>query len=444
MSTQRIDALTGIRPFASFAVFFFHFGRPLVAGAPGPLRALGGAGFVAVSFFYVLSGFVLTLASRRALVAGTLDRRRFFVRRAARIIPTALLALALLVPLALHPAWGRASGAFPAGGPPLALTGLLHLTLLQAWLPSLALTWNLPAWSVSVELAFYLVFPALAGALVASSRRTAWLTMGGAWALSLAATAVYSLLLPDGHGIGPDSNATWIDVLKFWPPARLPEIVFGVALGAIYRPGRPGARVPRWLGPVALAALVALLTQAERIPFALLHNALLMPLFGALLVAVASARGTTARLLSLPPLVLLGRAGYAIYILQMPLMYYLMLATSAGFIDWRGAVFFGRFLVLLVAAALLVHLRFERPLQAWLQRRLGRALGERAGNGDGVDAELAQIAAHGIGIADEMQARRRRVGGGAVDHGQAALVEEAERADQRLQPATVAGSSDHL
>src|SRR5262249_42785079 len=142
-------------PFASFAVFFFHFGRPLVTGAPAPLRAIASSGFVAVSFFYVLSGFVLTLASRRALTAGTLHRRRFFVRRAARVIPTALLALALLLPLALHPAWGRATGAFPAGGPSVALTGILHVLLLQAWIPSLTLTWNLPAWSVSVELAFY-------------------------------------------------------------------------------------------------------------------------------------------------------------------------------------------------------------------------------------------------------------------------------------------------
>lgn len=371
---RRLDALTGIRPFASFAVFFFHFGRPLLDGAPAWLRALGGSGFVGVSFFYVLSGFVLTIGHRQQLLDGRLVARRFFVRRLARVLPTALLALALLAPLAIWAPWGRATGAFPPSGAPPWLTALLHVTFLQAWFPSLALTWNLPAWSVSVELAFYLVFPSLARALVRGGARAQWATMAAAWATSLALSIAYALWQPDG-AVGPDTQARWLDALKFWPPARLPEFVFGVALGARFSSvaaASPAAwRAPWWLAPAALTAMAATLASG-RVPYAVLHNALLVPAFGALLVAAAGARGPVGAALASGPLLRVGKAGYAIYILQMPLMYVVMLATHAGFIAWSSVGFFVRFLPLVVVTALVVQRFVERPLQprleAWLLR----------------------------------------------------------------------------
>lgn len=363
----RLDALTGIRPLASLAVFFFHFGRPLLAGQPSWLRSLLGSGFVAVSFFYVLSGFVLTLGQRRQLLDGALDARRFVTRRISRLVPTAWLALALLLPLALHAPWGRATGAFPsASSSSLLLTGLLHLLLLQAWAPSLALTWNLPAWSVSVELAFYLAFPRLAGALTSRSRRTRWIALGAAWAAGLALALGYHALAPDGGAIGPDSDAPGIDLLKFFPLARLPEFAFGVALGTL-APSSGSWRCPRALGPAALAVVAVVLSQAHRLPYALLHNALLLPAFGAILVAVASARGLVARVLSSAPLVRLGRAGYAFYLLQMPLMYLVLALTDAGLVRWSGAGFFVRFLLLVLVAALVVQRFVEAPLQRRLQ-----------------------------------------------------------------------------
>jgi peptidoglycan/LPS O-acetylase OafA/YrhL len=362
----RLDALTGIRPFASFAVFFFHFGRPLVAAAPGPLRAAASSGFVAVSFFYVLSGFVLTIGTRRQLLDGGFVHRRFLARRVARVLPAAFVALVLLAPLALYAPWGRATGAFPADGPNPWLTLLLHATFLEAWFPSLALTWNLPAWSVSVELAFYLVFPLLARQLLSRSPRVRWTVAGLAWLASLTLTIAYVLVNPDGRVIGPDSEAFFINALKFWPPARLPELLFGVALGALYS---SSWRVPRWLGPVALAFIVVV-PATQLVPYPVLHNAALLPAFGALLIAVAAARGRVARALSHPLLVQLGRSGYAIYILQMPLMYVVMLATSAGLIDWRGATFFACFATLVLVVALAVRRWVETPLQARLERLL--------------------------------------------------------------------------
>ncbi|MCU1281269.1 MAG: acyltransferase 3 [bacterium] len=341
--SRRIDALTGLRPFASFYVFFFHFGRPLVATAPAWLRSLAGGGYVGVSFFYVLSGFVLALGYGPRIVAADFSHRRFLERRLARVLPAYLFAAALLVPLAL-----RHDGSVPASP----LGGVLQLLMLQAWWPPLALTWNLPAWSISVELALYLALPSLVRVLARLSRRGRWWALVVAWAAALAIAGGYSALAPDG-AVGPDSNAFVLDFVKFWPPARLPEFAFGVTLGLLFERDR---RAPRWLGPVALAAAAALLSLADRLPFALVHNALLLPCFGAIVWSIASARGAVARFFASRPLYRLGRASYDIYILQMPLMY-LVLAAK---LPLAGAQFFVFFMLLVYGAGLAFHLGVER------------------------------------------------------------------------------------
>jgi peptidoglycan/LPS O-acetylase OafA/YrhL len=366
---DRLDALTGIRPFASLFVFFFHFGRPLVAAAPPPLRALAGSGFVAVSFFYVLSGFVLTVGQRAAFAQGRFDHRRFLARRLGRLAPAHLIMWALLLPLALAPALGAASGAFVDAPARRVASGLLHLVLAQAWWPPLASSWNIPAWSISVELAFYIGFPFLVTYLLRLPRRRLFIPLAVAWIATLAVTGAYGALAPDG-AVDPDRGALWIDFVKYWPPLRLPEFAFGATLAVAF--DRAGPPAPRWLGPLALALVAATLTQAERLPYAMLHNALLLPAFGAIVWAVASARGRVAARLSSPALVRLGRASYEIYIVQMPLMYYVMVATHAGWLRWSGAGFVLRFGALVLVVALSLHALVDRWLQPRAERLLGR------------------------------------------------------------------------
>jgi peptidoglycan/LPS O-acetylase OafA/YrhL len=364
-----LEALTGIRPFASACVFFFHFGQPLVAGAPSWLRALGSSGFVAVSFFYVLSGFVLTTSQRQALADGRFVHRHFLARRLGRLLPAHLLTWVVMLPLALWPALGGASGAFVDAPPRRIATALLHLPLLQSWWPSLVWSWNVPAWSISVELAFYLLFPTLVRALQRLPRRRLPWVIAGWWIASLAVTGAYSALLPDG-AVDADRGAAMLDFIKYWPPLRLPEFACGVTL-ALWFDERQ--RAPRALGPIALAVALLTLTQAERLPYAMLHNSLLLPAFVALVWSVASARGPIARALSARPLVRLGRASYEVYIVQMPLMYWLMVATHAEWIEWRGVTFVVRFAVVVVAVALGLYRLVERRWQPLAERALERA-----------------------------------------------------------------------
>jgi peptidoglycan/LPS O-acetylase OafA/YrhL len=371
-SGDRITALTGLRPFASALVLVYHFAQPLVAAGPSWARAAAGAGYIAVSFFYVLSGFVLALAYGDRLTEGRFDRGRFFSRRLARIAPTYLFALLLLLPLALDDGWGRASFAFQDGHGHRALTGLLHLFAVQAWFPQETLSWNLPGWSISVEISFYLAFPALGAWLVRRSTRGLVTIAAVAWLGTLATCALFTWLAPRD----PAAYERAVHVLKFWPPARLPEFVVGLAAGLCFarRGNRP---IPPAVGLIALACILGALLGAEHIPYAILHNALLLPAFVALVWAVATARGPVAQLLNAPPLQRLGNASYAIFILQMPLMHWLLLVRSTTGVlpTVRGYVL--SLVVLSVGAGLLVSRLLEPPARRAFARFVegGRRVG---------------------------------------------------------------------
>src|SRR5207247_1477957 len=115
-------------------------------------------GYQAVTTFFVLSGFVLT----RSFFVTPWNRRnlvRYGVGRMARVYPVYLLSLAVVAPFILADRTPGKAG-FAAA----------HLLLIQAWLGPLPVGWNTPAWSLSCEMFFYLMFPL--SALL--TRRATW------------------------------------------------------------------------------------------------------------------------------------------------------------------------------------------------------------------------------------------------------------------------------
>ncbi|WP_052405520.1 acyltransferase family protein [Demequina mangrovi] len=108
---KRLDGLTGLRWYAAFGVFAYHVSYWFlsVPGAEGVRTVFDGMGALGVSFFFVLSGFVLTWAHQPTTSAST-----FYRRRIARIVPLCWLTtvLAYTVEAAFNPAtrWGCSPG----------------------------------------------------------------------------------------------------------------------------------------------------------------------------------------------------------------------------------------------------------------------------------------------------------------------------------------------
>jgi peptidoglycan/LPS O-acetylase OafA/YrhL len=237
--------------------------------------------------------------------------------------------------------------------------------------------WNHPAWSLSVEALFYLSFPFIGLRLCQISRRSLVLLMVALWPLTLIAWAVLAGVHPDGldnwAATGEPPNSLWVMGFKFHPLLHLPQFVFGVALGRLYltRPSttaKPSAWVGYRLYLPALLILGVILALSDSIPCLLLHNGVLMPLFGLLIFGFATGNDGFIRLLSTPIILLLGEASYALYILHVPVMAYFryFLGPPGGWAYREVTVVF--YAVLVIGLSVVVFLWFEVPARAAIRR----------------------------------------------------------------------------
>ena len=154
---RHIAGLDGIRAVAAGLVLLYHYwANAGHADLPGPLLLVVSNGGVGVNIFFVISGFILFLPWARAgWTGGRIDRRRYFQNRFFRIIP-AFWFNTLVVVVAAYPALllsveglGRiaAYGTFLAGfAPPEVAPAPL----------------NGVAWTLYIEVCFYLVLPLVA------------------------------------------------------------------------------------------------------------------------------------------------------------------------------------------------------------------------------------------------------------------------------------------
>jgi peptidoglycan/LPS O-acetylase OafA/YrhL len=89
---SRLDALTGMRALAALNIVFFHFSDPKIFG---PFAPVVDNGYVSVSFFLLLSGFVLAYNYRERADHGLMRARTFWMARFSRIYPVFLFSLVM-------------------------------------------------------------------------------------------------------------------------------------------------------------------------------------------------------------------------------------------------------------------------------------------------------------------------------------------------------------
>jgi peptidoglycan/LPS O-acetylase OafA/YrhL len=337
-STQHLPALTGLRFFLALWVMLHHLtgrGQMLEAAAlalPGPVYQLIRAGYMAVTTFFVLSGFVLarSYAETRWDARGLL---RYAVGRVARVYPVYLLSLLVVAPFIIV-------DRTPGKGPLLAAHGLL----IQGWLGSLPVNWNTPAWSLSCEMFFYLVFPLAAVGIL----RMRW---QGAAAVAAATCVLTRVMLACGVP----------DPVK--PLIHLSDFLMGVAAARIFAAAQ--GRAGTWIYLPAFAASAALLARPQLLPPGVDLNSALRPLNAALLIGLALGSGVLARLLSARAIVYLGKSSYAMYILHVPILWW--------FLRWHGTSP-ALYIALVIAFSAAVYGLFEEPANRWLRGRVHRAL----------------------------------------------------------------------
>jgi peptidoglycan/LPS O-acetylase OafA/YrhL len=181
--------------------------------------------------------------------------------------------------------------------------------------------------------------------------------------------ALYMHFHPDGD-FHPDrySVGIWMRALKFMPLQHLPAFVFGMALGFLNEKIRPESRKRIAIGIFAFVALYLILCVESRLPYVMLHDGLLMPLFAGVILCLAGTNWI-ARFFGLLPFIAIGEASYCLYLLHFNLW---TLLHDSHLLEKSGLIIFDPWLsyLLLIVAALLTKRFIERPGRGWIQRRL--------------------------------------------------------------------------
>jgi peptidoglycan/LPS O-acetylase OafA/YrhL len=361
----RLPALTSLRFFAAFHVVIFHFQAMQIFIGPAWFQKLSSIGYVGVSFFFVLSGFILvyTYAGRPMIL------KNFWRARFARIYPAYAFSLLVTAPFFFYAVLTMNIPFFVWAKAHLKLASALVLSLLQAWVPPAALTWNAVAWSLSVEAFFYVLFPFLLLVLVRRSQPQLLLIAAASWLTSLVLSGFYVVLNPDHLAVvnADVLGAFWLNALKFNPLARLPEFLLGMACGFLFLRSRRESKLASVLVFSGIAALVVVVFFSTVIPYPILHTALLAPAFAAIVYGFAL-RPNWGSILENRWLVLCGDASYSLYLLHSMIvgMYF---HSTTGQLRYQSPMGILVFVLIAVTISALVYRFIEEPARRKLSPR---------------------------------------------------------------------------
>jgi len=309
-------------------------------------------GYLFVDYFFVLSGFVIAHAYS-GRVKTTRDAGRFMVRRMGRVWPLHVLILMAFIGLEIARVLFHFDGAVPFTRDRSIEAIFTNLALVQAWHVHPYLTWNGPSWTLSAEVACYLIFAAL---VLVAPRRFRWTGL-----VLAVAGGVMVLMFARRY-----MNTTY--------DFAVPRAVYGFFLGCLLQ--GVWTRIPRLKGTgatvleiaavVGLCLFVAWATGPATV--------LVTVLFVGVVWVFAGEEGALSRVLDHPALVTLGRWSFAIYMVHMFVLTVMMIVArkldwvpGGRRIDfgspWLNDLFVLGIVGLIVALAVLVHHLIERPAQ---------------------------------------------------------------------------------
>jgi peptidoglycan/LPS O-acetylase OafA/YrhL len=357
----RVDALTGLRWYAAFFVFTYHM--LVFAPLPGPLTALLGQGFFGVTFFFILSGFVLTWSA-----SSRVSRSTFYWRRFARVWPASIVALIFAIPVFYSfdpdPAqtWVK----------PVSLGVLaLSVVLVQGWSlnPVILFSGNPAAWTLTCEAFFYAAHPYLSKILYPLKVRGT-LVFVGVVALIMFAYRLFAVTSPE----------SLLAALPL-PIVRITEFAIGMGIAWAFRRGwHPRLPVAAGIASLALVIAAIVLIPHYRVDSAAawivsnFANELVALACTATIVAFAAASLSGRRsFLASSMHVRLGEWSYAFYLVHATFIYIALAAFGLQPANWVNLLWFAGLLAAGLAGGAALHHCVEKPVEkrmrAWKDAR---------------------------------------------------------------------------
>lgn len=337
-----LDLLRGL---AAIAVIVLHVGDivfvPLMPG-----------GYLAVDFFFVLSGYVIARAYDRRL-STTMRFGPFLGLRLIRLYPLFLVGAGLGLVKML--AQSHLHARFALDGGQLVLATVSNFLMLPYLLPyPHVFPLNAPAWSLSFELLVNLLY-----AWFLFRARTLWIA-----ALAVAA-AVVIVAGPIFYGTDRLIGGAAVDRLLF----GLARVLYGFPIGMLLArlpaiTARPSAMASLMLAAILLLCLALPLAG----PSSLARDMVFVLAGGPLLVWAGSRFEVPARWRRVAAF--LGDLSYPLYILHYPIV--LGVAFIGARQGFAPPIIIVVTLVVVIAASVLAMRYYDEPVRSWLSKRYHR------------------------------------------------------------------------
>jgi peptidoglycan/LPS O-acetylase OafA/YrhL len=322
----RFAGLEGYRGLAALVIVVYHVYQEMRSGPAArypyegtPIHVLLVGLDSFVGLFFVLSAFLLGLPYARAALAGAQPQsaRTFLSRRTIRIVPLYLVAILLV--------WSMRTESFPGDW----LDLLEHLTFTQVFDNHRIFYTIGPAWSLAVEVHFYLLLALLGPAMCGLCRRIP--ATAGRFAVLLGAVLVlgavgvaWKAVAWHSLHVGEKNWSVW-----FGLPAKLDIFAVGLLLAIVvaYRGEHATATRATRIVVAGTGLLVLVFAFATRDtgtgPRVFFHTSTALG-FGLVLAAtVLAGPAGTGRVLGWPMLIRLGLISYSLYLWHEPVMLYL-------------------------------------------------------------------------------------------------------------------------
>ena len=370
--------LNAVRALGATCVVGTHVGFQTGRSAYGPFSASIARLDCGVALFFVLTGFLLFRPYAVVAVTGQGRTPRvgtYLRHRALRILPAYWLVAAVC--LLLLP---------PLGNNSVASDVLHHLTLTQIYDLGIQHTGLTQAWSLCVEVAFYLVLPLLARVvLVRGGNRLAWFLLavvalaGAAWNPYLNATGALDVRIA----------GQWLPGFLDWFVAGMALALAQVRLTSDLTPApwllrlQELARTPAtcWVSAVAVFAIatspiagpttIRAVLDVPTTSSVLLKNLLYLLIAVLVVLPLALGRqdeGRARALLATRPVQLLGEVSYGIFLWHLAVLEAVVRLTRTPLFTGSWLVVFALTWGLTVPVAWLSYRYLERPLMSWHPR----------------------------------------------------------------------------
>ncbi|MFC0269958.1 acyltransferase family protein [Metabacillus herbersteinensis] len=345
----KLNTLTSFRFIAALLVFLFH----------ASVWSNYQTGYLGVSFFFILSGFILAYNySVRLKQLDSHEIKKFYCARIAKIYPIHLLTFFFAVPYYFF---------IPLKHDPVlyVFQSITNIFLLQSFIPFGNVSFNGVSWSLSNEIFFYLMFPIIISLTLKYLWEIKWkiYLIGSLWLIFIFCFAN----LPSNNEL-----TTWFTY--YFPITRIFEFFVGVTLGLIFLEKRDflikkSHLFLSFLEVLSIILLIFVIIISPYFPQSLRYSLLYIPFLSFLIFIFSLQKGIISNVFSRKIFVYLGEISFSFYMVHNLVLSYIYFLWKPNISESLTIIIC--FIISLICSSLLYRF-YEEPMRIKMKQFLNQ------------------------------------------------------------------------